>query len=251
MTHFPVIIRWGVFELPAHQFFESLAFIAGFQYFRALRSRAKDFLTEQDRFFLLAGAAVGALIFSKFLGAMSTPGLAGPGSLTGKIVFSGQSIIGALLGGIAGVEIIKKRLGINRPTGDIFTYPLILAIMIGRVGCFLTGVYDGTHGLPSHLPRAMDLGDGVPRHPAQLYEIFFLGILWLVLSRIENHLKPGYLFKVFMTAYLAYRLWSETIKPVPPLAWGLSAIQLTCLGGLIYYYRIWIFWKESIEKGKE
>ena len=34
-----------------------------------------------------------------------------------------------------------------------------LAAGVGRIGCFLSGLPDGTYGLPSSLPWAIDLGD--------------------------------------------------------------------------------------------
>ena len=56
----------------------------------------------------------------------------------------------------------------------LFTYPLILAIIIGRIGCFSMGVFEETYGLPTTLPWGMNLGDNIPRHPVCLYEIIFL-----------------------------------------------------------------------------
>jgi hypothetical protein len=39
-----------------------------------------------------------------------------------------------------------------------------------------------------------------------------------------------------MTAYLAFRVAVDLLKPEPrPLAGGLTAIQWACLGGLTYY----------------
>jgi phosphatidylglycerol---prolipoprotein diacylglyceryl transferase len=57
---------------------------------------------------------------------------------------------------------------VRRATGDVFAIPLTVGIAVGRVGCFLTGLADNTHGLPANLPWAIDYGDGIPRHPAQL-----------------------------------------------------------------------------------
>ena len=81
-------------------------------------------------------------------------------------LLQGKSIVGALLGGLLAVEATKPWLGVRVATGDLYVRPLWTSgLAIGRVGCFLSGVTDGTHGVPSTLPWAMDLGDGVPRHP--------------------------------------------------------------------------------------
>lgn len=110
--------------------------------------------------------------------------------------------------------------------------------MIGRVGCFLAGLADGTYGLPTDLPWGVDFGDGIPRHPTQLYEIAFAGALWLGLRRLQARLasQPGLLFKTMLVAYLLWRLAVDALKPVPfayPL--GLSGIQWVCLLALLAY----------------
>ena len=73
-------------------------------------------------------------------------------------------IVGGLLGGWAGVEIAKRVLRIRYSTGDLFVFPLVVGMSIGRVGCFLTGLDDHTCGTWTGLPWAVDFGDG-PRHP--------------------------------------------------------------------------------------
>ncbi|PID66958.1 MAG: diacylglyceryl transferase, partial [Gammaproteobacteria bacterium] len=98
----------------------------------------------------------------------------------------GQTIVGGLLGGLIGVEIAKKILKIRQSTGDKFVYPLAAAMIIGRIGCFLAGLYDGTYGTATNLPWGVNFGDGIARHPTQVYDQLFIiglaGILW--------HYKP-------------------------------------------------------------
>ena len=80
------------------------------------------------------------------------------------------------------------------------------------------------------------------RHPVSLYEIVFLGGLWILLWAIGRRrpLKSGYRFQFFMIAYLFFRLGLDFIKPRDPWFWGMSSIQLACLLGLLYYARtIW------------
>ena len=89
----------------------------------------------------------------------------------GLDLVDGKSVVGALVGGAAcrRVDQAAHRRHASA-TGDVFAIPLVVGIAIGRIGCFLTGLDDNTHGLPTSLPWAVDFGDGVPRHPAQLYE---------------------------------------------------------------------------------
>jgi len=65
---------------------------------------------------------------------------------------SGQSIVGGLLGGLIGVELAKKLTGVNRSTGGDFVMPLMVGTVIGRIGCFLAGLNDGTYGNATTLP---------------------------------------------------------------------------------------------------
>ena len=85
------------------------------------------------------------------------------------------------------------------------------------------------------MPWGVDFGDGVRRHPAQLYEIAVVLPLGWALHR-ARFATPGAAFKVFLCSYLAWRFAVEFIKPVP-VAWplGLSGIQWTCLVALIVY----------------
>jgi len=125
------------------------------------------------------------------------------------------------------MEITKKFLGVAHSTGDAFVFPLILGIAVGRIGCFLTGLPDHTHGVHTNLPWAVDFGDG-PRHPTQLYEIAFLlllGVALLIRTR-RGPMWNGQLFRLFMLGYLAFRFAVEFIKPSDKPWLGLSAIQV-------------------------
>ena len=149
----------------------------------------------------------------------------------------GKSIVGGLVGGLIAVEWAKRRLGVTRATGDLFAVPLATGIAIGRIGCFLTGLDDHTHGLPTDLPWGVDYGDDLLRHPTQLYEIAFLLPLaaWLFWLTRWPH-REGDVFKTFMIGYLGFRFWLEFLKPGAPLA-GLNMIQWVCLITLLYYVR--------------
>ena len=109
-----------------------------------------------------------------------------PASLIG-----GKTIVGALTGGLIAVELLKRYIGLRHSTGDLYAIPLALGIAIGRIGCFLTGLPDNTYGTPARLPWAVDFGDGIPRHPTQLYEIAFLLLLIPLLYRaLQEIYKP-------------------------------------------------------------
>jgi phosphatidylglycerol---prolipoprotein diacylglyceryl transferase len=210
-----------------HTAFEVAGNMAGAAVYAFLRRRQGDPVDDRARLWVLAGAAIGALLGARLLWWIGEPGL--PLSQ----LFAGKTVVGGLLGGLIGVELTKKLIGVRISTGDLFVFPLITAIVIGRIGCFLTGPADRTHGLPSDLPWAIAIGDGVPRHPVALYEIAFLLALvpWL-----RGAQQPGTRFASFLFAYLGFRLAIDNLKPYPAAVFaGLTAIQWACIAGMAYY----------------
>jgi phosphatidylglycerol:prolipoprotein diacylglycerol transferase len=140
-----------------------------------------------------------------------------------------------LVGGLIAVESVKRLRGIRVATGDLLALPLVLGIAIGRIGCFLSGFDDQSYGIGTTLPWGVDFGDGIPRHPTQLYEVVVLaGLGAMLMSRPGSTAPVGDRFKLFMVVYLGFRLLVEFIKPVVRLG-GLSAIQWVCLAVLAYY----------------
>ena len=188
-------------------------------------------------FVVLVGLLLGAAIGNKAVFLVERPDVA----LTiwqGRLAWPGQSIVGGLLGGLIGVELAKWWRGQTRSTGDALVWPLVIGISIGRIGCFLAGLHDDTYGLPTTLPWGLDLGDGVPRHPSPLYEIVFLLALGAALARARERLAavPGLQFKLFLAAYLLWRLVGDGLKPVrQPYPFGLSGIQWVCIVALLVY----------------
>lgn len=237
--NFPFQFGTGSYGVSAHLVFETLAFVIGFRYFVYLRKKQTDPIQESRRVYIIIAAAFGAFFFSRLIGSLEDPQAWAGSAHPGLYFYSSKTIVGGLLGGLVAVETIKYFLRERSSSGDLFTYPLILAMIIGRIGCFTSGVYEPTFGVPSTLPWAMNLGDDIRRHPVSLYEIVFLIFLWLTLRAFEKD-KPfamGVRFKLFMIAYLLFRFLLDFIKPVHPLILSLSMIQVTCLAGLIYYHR--------------
>ncbi len=237
--HFPVEITIGSFSLSAHLLFETLAFVVGFRYFLYLRKRAGDTIDEPNRIWIIIGATFGAFFFSRLVGSLEDPRRFFDASSTLTYYYGQKTIAGGLLGGLLVVELTKKVIGVKTSSGDLFTYPIILAMIIGRIGCFMAGISEQTYGIETSAPWAMDLGDGLLRHPVALYEIAFLITLWIVLYRVERSitLDNGVRFKLFMIAYFAFRFIIDFIKPGYRLYFGLTVIQITSLLALLYYAR--------------
>jgi len=224
-----------------HTLFEAAAYAIGFRLFlRERRRQALPALADRETSLAIGvGAILGAALGAKIAYWLYDPAYAFAGFPDWKRLLEGKSIIGGLLGGLAGVEIAKKLDGVQGSTGDVFVWPLMLGMAIGRIGCFLSGLDDHTAGNPTSLPWGVDFGDGMPRHPTQLYEVVFLA-LWAVLLawRGDRLSRPGDRFRAFMVGYLLYRLCIESIRPIPLHYFGvLSGLQLLCVAGLLYYRR--------------
>jgi phosphatidylglycerol---prolipoprotein diacylglyceryl transferase len=218
-----------------HPVFETLGYAAGYAVLRRLRARGGDVIGEPQRWTVIAAAAVGALVGSRLLGlAEQWPTVLAAwraGHLAALLISpGGKTIVGGLLGGWAGVEIVKRISGIRSRTGDLFAVPLCVGIAVGRVGCFLAGLADDTYGKATNLPWAVDFGDHVPRHPTQFYEVVFLAVLGWVASR-PGEWREGARFRVFLAGYLGWRLAIDFIKP-QPLVGGMNLIQWACVAGL-------------------
>lgn len=234
---FPVYFYLGSLRIHPHILFESLAYTVAFRL--VLRNVRKDSITPAQRTSILVGGMLGALCGAKVLVLLQHIDLLWQNSqLFLLLLLQGKTVVGALLGAVIGVEITKKFIGVSHSTGDVFVYPLILGTAIGRIGCFLTGLSDRTYGIATKLPWGVDFGDGIPRHPTQLYEIVFLIILMIFIRlRSRYEYQEGDLFKFYLVCYLSFRFLIDFIKPDFRIFLGISAIQIACLCAIVYYRR--------------
>jgi prolipoprotein diacylglyceryltransferase len=220
-----------------HLLFESLAYFVAFRLYLRGRARAGDFLPDATRWSIVAAAIGGAVLGSKLLYWLEDPARTWQNISNVAYLIGGKTVVGALLGGTIAVELIKQRLHITRRTGDLFAVPLAAGIAIGRIGCFLAGTADDTHGVATSLPWAVDLGDGLRRHPVQLYECATMTLLAVALSRIR--VEEGGRFRLFLLTYCAWRVFVDFLKPGIPFA-GMTILQWCCLAAVLWYVRdVW------------
>lgn len=245
-----------------HAVCESLAYLIGARLFMQAARRDSDPRLAQpqqfndgQRWSVVLGAIAGAALGSKLLYWAEYPehvfAHVFAHGLDPAALWGGKTIVGGLLGGLIGVESAKRWIGVTRSTGDGFVPGLVVGMCLGRLGCFLCGLSDNTYGGPTALPFGVDFGDGVRRHPTQLYEALFLGGLYLALRHLPaaaplGRVIAGDRFRLFLSAYLLFRLGIDFLKPpfgaappgtvLPHLYLGqLTALQLACVAGLVYY----------------
>jgi len=179
---------------------------------------------------LALGGAIGAWL----LGSLNTLRDAHP-------VLS-HSIAGALAGAIVAVELWKWACGVRGSTGGPFVIPLALGIIVGRWGCLFAGLADQTYGIATSLPWAVDLGDGIARHPVQVYESLamaaFLAVYWLALAR-ERRWATQHGFHAFVLFYAVQRFAWEFLKPYPRLIGPFNIFHFVMIG-LSVYALLWI-----------
>jgi phosphatidylglycerol---prolipoprotein diacylglyceryl transferase len=148
-----------------------------------------------------------------------------------------RSILGALAGAIAAIELFKWSRGLKGSTGLIFVPAFATTVVVGRWGCFLSGLKDETHGTPSALPWAVDLGDGISRHPVQLYESFaMLAFLILALTLIGTR-NPWFQRNGFYALVLFYscqRFFWEFLKPYTAVFGPFNLFHLVCAALVAY-----------------
>jgi uncharacterized membrane protein YeaQ/YmgE (transglycosylase-associated protein family) len=181
---------------------------------------------------LAAGAAVGAWA----AGSLNT--------LQGPAPVLSHSVAGALVGAIVAVEIYKLVRGLRGSTGAIFVGSFATGVIVGRWGCLFAGLPDRTYGVATTLPWGVDLGDGVSRHPVQIYESLAMALFLAVYVcglgvRAPWAMRRG--FYVLCMWYGAQRFVWEFLKPYPSVLGPFNLFHLLCGGlvvyGVVYYLR--------------
>ncbi len=182
----------------------------------------------------LSGAYLAALVAGAALG--------GYGFGTANLWLSGvheigRSILGALAGAIAAVELYKAAVGVRGSTGVVFVAGFATSVAVGRLGCLFSGLDDETYGIPTGGAWGRDFGDHVPRHPVALYESLamaaFLAYSLVAFARRDpRFLRNG--FYLVVGYYALQRFLWEFLKPYATLIGPFNLFHLLCLALLAY-----------------
>jgi len=158
-----------------------------------------------------------------------------PGQIVGG---SGLTIYGAVLGAALAIWIYSRfskfQFGY---LADLIMPGLILAQVIGRVGCTINGC---CYGIPTSLPwgvaythpdsaayaDSLALLPGMGLHPMQIYEIIYLLIIFGVVLMLRGRFKPdGSLFLIYLSLYSLWRLATDFLREGTPFLFGLHQAQ--------------------------
>ncbi len=150
-----------------------------------------------------------------------------------------RSIEGAIAGGIFAVELYKRSAHITARTGARFALPLAVGVAVGRIGCYLAGLDDFTYGTSTALPWGHDFGDGISRHPVQLYEsaaMAAFAVFYVVRVRRNDRFVIENGFYLAVGYYGLQRFLWEFIKPYGTLVGPFTLFHILSL--LIFLYAV-------------
>ncbi len=154
-----------------------------------------------------------------------------------KIWEGGMSFHGALVGIIIFTFFFAKKNGHNLfKYLDVISITAPIGIFFGRVANFINSEL---YGIETNLPWAVKFIqiDDLYRHPSQLYEAFFEGIilfLVLIYFRYRGLMKiPGYISGLFLIFYSIFRFIIEFLR-MPDEQIGYLFMNLT-MGQIISF----------------
>ena len=166
----------------------------------------------------------------------------------------GMSFHGGLIGVVFATQLFSNKHKVNQFVFlDLVALSAPIGIFFGRIANFINSELIGK---ATNLPWSVQfiLVDNIKRHPSQLYEAFFEGIILFILLRYyfkKNYLRnPGKISALFLIFYSIFRFFAEFFR-LPDFQVGYLIFNLT-LGQLISVIfliaGIFLFYFKNYEK---
>ena len=162
----------------------------------------------------------------------------------------GMSFHGGLIGVIIASQLFSKKHKIDKFIFlDLVALSAPIGIFFGRIANFINSEL---YGRVADLPWSVKfiLIDDLKRHPSQLYEAFFEGIILFFILRYffkKNFFsKPGQISSLFLIFYSLFRFITEFFRSPDPqigylilnLTMGqLISVLFLILGGVLFFYK--------------
>ena len=191
---------------------------------------------------LILGARFGYVLFYNFAEYLQNP------LEIFAVWHGGMSFHGGLIGSVfAGICFCRKRGLDSWQVADLVIATAPIGLGLGRIGNFINCEL---YGRVSNVPWAMvfPCGGGLPRHPSQLYEAFFEGVvLFIILWYMKDRIKiTGGLTALFLILYGVIRFSIEFFREpdaqlgfvVAFLTMGqILSLAMVLVGIMIFLYR--------------
>ncbi len=245
----PVLLQIGSFEVRYYGLMYVVGFITIYSliFYRVNTESTyktyKEHITELSSY-MIAGALIGGrlgyvLFYNPIYYLYNPLESVLPFSFNNGITFTGftgMSYHGGLIGVILFALFYVRKAGLNyREIADLYSPLIPLGYTFGRIGNFLNGelygrITDAPIGMYFHMAPGSEL-----RHPSQLYEALFEGVLlFLVLWMIRHKNFPkGSMLGFYLIGYGIVRFFIEYFRePDPHLGLifiSLSMGQILCI----------------------
>ena len=173
-----------------------------------------------------------------------------------KVWNGGMSFHGGAIGVFVALILYSWRNAIDVwRLGDLTAAAVPIGLYFGRIANFINGEL---WGRPTDLPWGVIFpgsGDGVPRHPSQLYEAALEGLALFLVLRWATHgakllNRRGVVMGMFTAGYGLIRVALETVREpdtyLPDFPLGLTmGMMLSIPMILVGAWLIWRAWKRS------
>ncbi len=215
----PVILSISFLELRWYSFAYILGFIIGSLIIKKLNRACGTLIEERqiDNFFIWAvigvilGGRIGYVLFYQFNLFINNP------LYIFQIWNGGMSFHGGLMGLIISIYFFTKKININFfYLSDLVCIVSPIGIFFGRIANFINTELIG-RPTDFFITIIYPSIDNLPRHPSQIYEAIFEGIiLFLILiiyflrNGIQN--KIGYVSGLFLINYSLFRILLEFLR---------------------------------------
>ena len=237
----PIIWQWDTFQLNWHAIASVVAIIAAVVL--AIYEAKKKGISPDEIYSLAPWVLVAGIIGARMFHVMDHWNYYSNNPLQIIMVQEGGlAIWGALIGGgIAAIAYAKiKHLPLAQFL-DILVPALLVAQIIGRIGCTLNG---DAWGGPANLPWGFIYVNpvasipvnliGVPTHPYPVYEMIWNGLILLVLLKVRSRFSiDGLMFLSYLSLYSLGRLILTSVRQENILFWGLQEAQVVAIFVLI------------------
>lgn len=215
----PVIISFGLFDVRWYSMAYILAFLLGLYLIKFFNKRIKSNISNKtiDDFLIwsilgvILGGRIGYVIFYQFEIFFQNP------LYLIYIWKGGMSFHGGLFGMILSIFLFSKKNNLDFfLLSDFISLAAPIGLFFGRLANFINVELIGRI---TEFPIAIIYPtiDNLPRHPSQLYEAFFEGILLFsilcsVFLRNHSNKKYGYISGLFLLLYGTFRFLIEFVR---------------------------------------